>query len=118
MERSLDALLHLSAFPTISSVLIQHNWGVEKFQLMDIHYFAAARAARGAAQETCPPSEKTLGDLLKELGEKHTDTTAAGMSLAQVFERCTFLIDGRSSDTSASLSGASRVDVLPPFAGG
>ncbi|AGN17875.1 putative molybdopterin converting factor, small subunit [Corynebacterium glutamicum MB001] len=85
---------------------------------MDIHYFAAARAARGVAQETVAPSELTLSDLLKQLGEQHTETTAAGMTLAQVFDRCTFLIDGRSADSSASLSGASRVDVLPPFAGG
>ncbi|HJE11278.1 MAG TPA: MoaD/ThiS family protein, partial [Corynebacterium glutamicum] len=49
---------------------------------------------------------------------QHTETTAAGMTLAQIFDRCTFLIDGRSADSSASLSGASRVDVLPPFAGG
>lgn len=85
---------------------------------MDIHYFAAARAARGLDRETLAQPEGTLGDLLDRLAEQNTDTTAAGMTLAQVFERCTFLIDGRSAEPAASLAGATRVDVLPPFAGG
>lgn len=85
---------------------------------MDIHYFAAARAARGVDRETVAAQQGTLGDFLTRLGEDNTDTTAAGMTLAQVFDRCTFLIDGRSAPPEASLDGASRVDVLPPFAGG
>ncbi len=85
---------------------------------MDIHYFAAARAARGVDRETVPAIDGTLGELLVQLGDAHTDTTAAGMTLAQVFDRCTFLIDGRSAQSEASLAGAGRVDVLPPFAGG
>lgn len=85
---------------------------------MEIHYFAAARAARGVDRESVDKQEGTLGDLLANLGREHTDATAAGMTLAQVFDRCTFLIDGRSAQPDASLAGASRVDVLPPFAGG
>ncbi|WP_293955167.1 MoaD/ThiS family protein [uncultured Corynebacterium sp.] len=85
---------------------------------MDIHYFAAARAARGLDRETIAPQEGTLSDLLERLGAENTDTTTAGMSLAQVFDRCTFLIDGRSAEPAAPLAGATRVDVLPPFAGG
>ncbi|MBD8029934.1 MoaD/ThiS family protein [Corynebacterium gallinarum] len=85
---------------------------------MEIHYFAAARAARGVDREGVDKQEGTLGDLLADLGREHTDTTAAGMTLAQVFDRCTFLIDGRSAQPDTTLVGASRVDVLPPFAGG
>ena len=85
---------------------------------MDIHYFAAARAARGLDREAIAVQDATLRDLLIRLGEEHTDATAAGMTLAQVFDRCTFLIDGRSAQPEASLVGVSRVDVLPPFAGG
>ena len=85
---------------------------------MDIHYFAAARAARGVDRETIAGQDATLRDLLIRLGEENTDTTAAGMTLAQVFDRCTFLIDGRSAQPDPSLAGVSRVDVLPPFAGG
>lgn len=85
---------------------------------MDIHYFAAARAARGVAQETVDSSDRTLNDLLKSLGEQHTEHTASGMTLEQIFERCTFLVDGRSAAPTDSLAGAARVDILPPFAGG
>lgn len=85
---------------------------------MDIHYFAAARAARGTDRETVADQQGPLADLLARLGEEHRDTTAAGMTLAEVFKRCTFLIDGRSAQPETSLNGASRVDVLPPFAGG
>ncbi|WP_080792961.1 MoaD/ThiS family protein [Corynebacterium pacaense] len=84
---------------------------------MEIHYFAAARAARGRTQETLPETGSTLGQLLDLLGGLHTGT-AAGMTLAEVFTRCTFLIDGRAARPADSLSGATRVDVLPPFAGG
>ena len=40
------------------------------------------------------------------------------MSFAEVLERCTFLVDGASATEDAVLADASRVDVLPPFAGG
>ncbi|ALC04722.1 hypothetical protein CDES_01215 [Corynebacterium deserti GIMN1.010] len=85
---------------------------------MDIHYFAAARAARGVPQETVENSYNTLADLLQHLSAAHTDTSAAGMTLGEVFDRCTFLIDGHSAQPTASLADATRVDVLPPFAGG
>ncbi|HIW90791.1 MAG TPA: MoaD/ThiS family protein [Candidatus Corynebacterium avicola] len=90
--------------------------------MVEIHYFAAARAARGVAQETLPDPGSTLADLLGSLGTAHTDTTAGGTTLAQVFERCGFLIDGRTvthaDATTTPLDGVQRVDVLPPFAGG
>ena len=84
--------------------------------MVDVHYFAAARAAAGRAQDTAEAA--TLGELLNVLRDRHTGSTEAGMSFAQVLERCTFLVDGASATEDAVLSGASRVDVLPPFAGG
>ena len=84
--------------------------------MIDVHYFAAARAAAGRAQDTAEAS--TLGELLDVLRQRHTGSTEAGMSFAQVLERCTFLVDGASATEDAVLSDASRVDVLPPFAGG
>ena len=84
--------------------------------MVDIHYFAAARAAAGRAQDTAQAA--TLGELLEVLRQRHTGSTEAGMSFAEVLERCTFLVDGASATEGAVLSDASRVDVLPPFAGG
>ncbi|WP_408929906.1 MoaD/ThiS family protein [Corynebacterium axilliensis] len=84
--------------------------------MVDVHYFAAARAAAGRAQDTVEAA--TLGELLNVLRDRHTGSTEAGMSFAEVLERCTFLVDGASASEDAVLSGASRVDVLPPFAGG
>ena len=84
--------------------------------MVDVHYFAAARAAAGRAQDTVEAA--TLGELLTVLKQRHTGSTEAGMSFAEVLERCTFLVDGASATEDAVLSDASRVDVLPPFAGG
>lgn len=84
---------------------------------MQVHYFAAARAARGVAEEEIT-GPATLGELIDRLS--HTQgSTAAGTSLAEVLQRCTFLVDGESiTDSGYSLAGVARVDVLPPFAGG
>lgn len=82
---------------------------------MRIHYFAAARAAAGTAEEEVRQFA-TLGLLLDDAALRHTAPT--GMSLAVVLERCTFLVDGRRAERETSLAGAERVDVLPPFAGG
>lgn len=84
--------------------------------MVEIHYFAAARAAAGVSHELVD-APATLGELLNELATTHTGTTEAGMSLGEVLERCTFLVDGN-AERAATLEGATRVDVLPPFAGG
>lgn len=92
--------------------------------MVDIHYFAAARAARGVPQESVdgPTASGTLDDLLDDLGAAHTDVTAGGMTLAQIFGRCSFLVDGhtvtRSDAATVDMGSVVRVDVLPPFAGG
>lgn len=85
---------------------------------MEVHYFAAARAARGTGQEMIAETPDTLDELLTRLGTDNTGTTDAGMSLAEVFQRCTFLVDGARAEKDHALDGARRVDVLPPFAGG
>jgi molybdopterin synthase sulfur carrier subunit len=89
--------------------------------MVEIRYFAAARAARGTAGEEVP-ADGTLADLLDDLGRRHTGATAGGMTLAGIFDRCSFLVDGRTvtrpDAATASLDGVERVDVLPPFAGG
>lgn len=89
---------------------------------MDVHFFAAARAAAGTSQTTINPdqlSQPTLGALMKVLGEEFEGKNTGAMGLADVLTRCSFLIDGVSTtDAEASVQGAQRVDVLPPFAGG
>lgn len=85
--------------------------------MLDVHYFAAARAARGVSQETVE-APQNLAELLETLGNQHTERTAGGMTLQEIFERCTFLVDGRNSARDADLVGAQRVDIMPPFAGG
>lgn len=87
-------------------------------EVVEIHYFAAARAAAGRASETVADVPATLGELLDARALALTGRTDAGMTLADVLERCTFLIDGHNSPRTAPLAGATRVDVLPPFAGG
>jgi molybdopterin synthase sulfur carrier subunit len=89
--------------------------------MVEIHYFAAARAARGVPQESAD-GDGTLAALLDTLGDAHTDRTAGGMTLAEVFDRCSFLVDGRTvtrpDAPTVDLTTVTRVDVLPPFAGG
>lgn len=88
--------------------------------MLDIHYFAAARAAAGVASERVD-APATLAELMDALVGAHTGTTDAGMSLAEIFPRCSFLIDGTTATADPAdvpLAGVTRVDVLPPFAGG
>jgi len=40
------------------------------------------------------------------------------LTLAQVMQQCSFLLDGVRSEHEAPLTEETRVDVLPPFAGG
>lgn len=77
---------------------------------MRIHYFAAARAAAGLAEEEVD-AFPTLKLLLEDASARHPD-------LHTILARCSFLVDGHRADATTSLAGATRVDVLPPFAGG
>lgn len=89
--------------------------------MVEIHYFAAARAARGIPRETVETTD-SLDTLLTTLSTQYSEATTGGLSLAEIFERCSFLVDGRTvlrKDASAvDLSTVGRIDVLPPFAGG
>lgn len=92
--------------------------------MLTVNYFAAAKAARGAETDELDTSglgtdrEPTVGDVLDHLGAVHTQGRAAGNTLAQVFGRCTFLLDGTSSRRDAPVASARQLDIMPPFAGG
>lgn len=78
---------------------------------MQIRYFAAAADAAGCADEQA--DAPTLGDLLASLTASH------GEHFGRVLARCSLLLDGvRVDDPATDLTSASRLDVLPPFAGG
>ena len=88
--------------------------------MVDVHFFAAARDAAGCAHTSLAEAEvpATLDDLLQFLASSFTGSTAAGTSMGEVLERCSFLLDGKAGTAETPLNGISRVDVLPPFAGG
>lgn len=93
---------------------------MQKNGTIEVHYFAAARAAAGVAHELID-APATLAELMEQLASAHTGTTDAGMNLGEIFPRCSFLIDGTTSTgdpAEVRLDGVRRVDVLPPFAGG
>ena len=80
---------------------------------MPLRYWAAAKDAAGAAEETI--TAETLAEAL---------AAASGQDprLRAVLARSSFLIDGmpvgvRPTDT-VTLSDAAVIEVLPPFAGG
>lgn len=88
---------------------------------MQVHFFAAARSAAGTAELSVPLSvlsSPTLGALIEHLGQNVEGTTPSGLTLAQVMEQCSFLVNGARSEADVALQDADRVDVLPPFAGG
>jgi molybdopterin synthase sulfur carrier subunit len=75
-----------------------------------IRYFASAAEAAGRDEETLA-SVPTVGDLRAVLVERY------GEAMARVLASGSFLVDGIVSRDDARALG-SRVDVLPPFAGG
>lgn len=87
---------------------------------MEIHYFAAARAAAGVNAETvpAPAAGTTVGELLDSRAAELRGATDSGMTLADILPRCTFLVDGANTSGEKPVDGARRIDVLPPFAGG
>jgi molybdopterin converting factor small subunit len=79
---------------------------------VDVHLFAAARAAAGVDLMHCAPGP--LGNVLNHLASHSS-------ALAEVLPRCSYLIDGvaaRNSDREMPVPPGGRLDVLPPFAGG
>ena len=75
-----------------------------------IRYFAAAAEAAGVEEEMLP-SVPTVGELRAVLAAKYGD------AMERVMASGSFLVDGVVSRDDARALG-SRVDVLPPFAGG
>ncbi|WP_227497186.1 MoaD/ThiS family protein [Planctomonas psychrotolerans] len=95
---------------------------------VDVHYFAAARAARGRSAETIEAEDgasiatlldAVLRDAVPRESEGNGATTPDRGSLEEVFARCSFLVNAEAaSGTDHSLAHGDRLDVLPPFAGG
>ncbi len=79
---------------------------------MEIAYYAGAADAAGTDLERLDLSDTTAEELVSVLGARHD-------SLAGVLTSCSLLVDGTPvKDPGTRISAGSRVDVLPPFAGG
>ncbi len=77
---------------------------------VEVHLFAAARAAVGAPMVMAAPG--SLQDILDGIESAHP-------SFAQVRPRCSCLVDGVAAHDGGVIVGQGhRIDVLPPFAGG
>ena len=77
---------------------------------VEVHLFAAARAAVGESMVTTDAG--TLGSVLDSVGARYPD-------FIRVRPQCSYLLDEVScTDPSTPVGDGSRVDVLPPFAGG
>ena len=75
-----------------------------------MHLFAAARAAIGQAVVNVAPG--SLTGILDALQAQHPD-------FGEVRPRCSYLVDEVAvHEMNADVASGSRVDVLPPFAGG
>ncbi len=78
--------------------------------VVDVHLFAAARAAVGKSVVSVEAG--TLGAVLDELCTQYPAFVA-------VRPRCSFLLNEIScTDLETTIDAGSRLDVLPPFAGG
>lgn len=77
---------------------------------VEVHLFAAARAAVG--ESVVSAEAGTLGTVLAQLCDRYP-------AFAAVRPRCSYLLDEIScTDEQARVPAGSRIDVLPPFAGG
>ncbi|MEV4640272.1 MoaD/ThiS family protein [Actinoplanes sp. NPDC049548] len=80
--------------------------------VLQVRYFAGARAAAGGVREEFVAAS-SLDELSAVLVARH------GERLAVVLKAASFLVDGLSChDRQAELTAGATVDVLPPFAGG
>jgi molybdopterin converting factor small subunit len=77
--------------------------------IVEIHLFAAARAAVGEAMLTAKSG--VLSTILDDISTDHP-------AFAAVRPRCSYLLDGTTVHGDVDVPSGSRVDVLPPFAGG
>ncbi|MBB5956538.1 molybdopterin converting factor small subunit [Saccharothrix tamanrassetensis] len=81
---------------------------------LTVRYFAGARAAAGVPDESLElPGAVTVARVLDAVRSRHGD------GLGRVLAACSFLLDGVAvRDRDTPVSSGSRLDVLPPFAGG
>ena len=84
-----------------------------------VRFFAGAAAAFGTQEATLRlPQQATLGDALSALVAPGT-VSSATPEAQRVLGRCTYLVNKVSTTAlDTPLPDGSRVDVLPPFAGG
>jgi molybdopterin converting factor small subunit len=76
---------------------------------VEVHLYAAARAAVGSPTVSVPAGR--LSTILDAVEATHP-------AFATVRSRCSFLVDETAVHEDVEVFGGSRVDVLPPFAGG
>lgn len=82
-------------------------------RVITVGYYAAAEDAAGVARERLHTQATTVGELAREVCERH------GEPLASIVTVSSFLVGEETTrDPRASIAGVSSVDVLPPFAGG
>ena len=85
-------------------------------ETVTVRYWAAAKEAAGLAEEQV--SAVTLADALDSVRSRHADRPR----FAQVLPLCSVLIDGdpvgSRDPASIRLADGSRIEVLPPYAGG
>jgi sulfur-carrier protein len=85
--------------------------------VVDIRYFAAAKAAVGRAAESRDAAGRTIGQLLDDVAASASGPSAA--EAAAVLARCSFILNrSATTDRSRLLTDGDTLDVLPPFAGG
>jgi molybdopterin synthase sulfur carrier subunit len=80
--------------------------------VISVHLFAAARAAVGADRVDVPAA--TLGEVVAHLVDQYP-------RFASVAPQCSYLVDSlavHGDPASVELAPGTRVDILPPFAGG
>lgn len=81
-----------------------------------VHYWAAARAAAGLAEEHV--EAETLADLLAEISRRHRDRDR----FDDVIGMCSILVGdtpvGAKDPAEVTLGSGVNVEFLPPFAGG
>ena len=85
-----------------------------------LRFWAAAREAAGAAEETVGAA--TLAEALDEAVLRRGGERGGGAPLSQVLARSSVLLDGvrvgRAEQGSVRLPDGAVVEILPPFAGG
>ena len=78
--------------------------------MVEVHLFGAASAAVGTTILSVEAS--SVAELKRHLGDR------GGPRMLEVLARSSLLVDGIAAKAEVDLRYASRVDVLPPFAGG